>query len=112
MDLGRVLRDWWPMIVVVGGGLIAFGALSSNVGSLQTQQDKLTADVEKQRTMHASDHDILVRLDAQQQQTNLALGEIKSDVKEVSRLLRRSTWDRITGRDSATGQDPPVRDHR
>lgn len=102
-----MLRSYWPIIVTFGGGLVAFGALSSDVSRLQDNHVEVKADMDRQRASNAADHDLLVRLNTQQAQTTEVLGDLKDELKELSRLLRRpSMWDRMTGRDTPERRTP------
>lgn len=69
---------FWPVVIVAGGGLIGWGTLSSDVSHLQ----------EEQRTS-VEDHDRIVRMETEQKAMKESLDEIKSDVKDIARAVRR-----------------------
>jgi preprotein translocase subunit YajC len=54
-DAKNWLQNWWPILMVVGGGLVAWGGLQARVSA-----------VEQTTVSLKTDHDVLVKVSTQQ----------------------------------------------
>lgn len=68
--VGAIFKSVWPLLVVAGGGLIAWGSTQADIKQLKQ-------DVSVAKT----DHDTLIRVDERTQQMAKDLEEIKAAVK-------------------------------
>lgn len=71
------LKEYWPIIITVAGGLLAFGTLRADVADLKDQQAKV-----------ATDRELLVRTDERVGRMERDISEMKDDVKEIAKAVK------------------------
>lgn len=72
-----VVKGVWPIVVVVAGGLVAWGSLRSDVKHVMTQQDQ-----------YVSDHDTITRMNERQARMETDINEMKNDIKEIAKAVK------------------------
>lgn len=72
-----VVKSTWPIIVVIAGGLVAWGNIRADVAHIAKQQDE-----------QFSDHDRIVRIEEQQKQATQDIREMKQDLKEIAKAVK------------------------
>lgn len=71
------LKTAWPVLVVAGGGLIAWGSLNADVSHIKEQQDQ-----------QVSDHDAIVRIDERQKRMEDDVKDMKQDIKDIAKAVK------------------------
>jgi ABC-type nickel/cobalt efflux system permease component RcnA len=72
-----LLKATWPVLVVAGGGLMAWGSLRSDVQHIKTQQDQ-----------QINDHDAIVRIDERQKRMETDVQDMKQDIKDIAEAVK------------------------
>lgn len=75
------------LLVIFGGGLLAWGTIRGNVSTHETRFEKVDIRIEKVEKLQDIDHDAIIRVETKVDQIEAGQTEMRHDLKHIIRKL-------------------------